>query len=282
MMGHLNISGSTVTISRIGFGCARIYAGSEFRRSARLIEAALAAGIRHFDTAPMYGYGQSEDVLAQVLNGITDITVATKVGIPRPALDTARRPIGVAYRRFVHPLLTHLPGVKSQLRRLQSRIWPDVSPSRLPRRRLESRHIRFELTESLSRLKRDRVDLYLVHEPDQFDLDDEALDTFNALRRERLIGAFGLAYGRSITEYPEFGTVVQSRYDSDVPSQQNSKSRIFHGVIRHGWNHSNSRACTAPEINKYIANILESSPNVGILFSPSSVRQIKQVTAPLK
>jgi D-threo-aldose 1-dehydrogenase len=280
-MAHLNISGSMVTISRIGFGCARIYAGTEFRRSARLIEAALTAGIRHFDTAPMYGYGQSEDVLGQVLNGIAEITIATKVGIRRPDLDTARRPIGVAYRRFIHPLLTHLPSVKSQLRRLQSRIWPDFSLSTLPRRRLESQQIRLELTESLNRLKRDRVDLYLVHEPDQFELDSEALETFSALRRENLIGAFGLAYGRSINQYPEFGTVLQSQYDGDAPSQQDDKSRIFHGAIRYGWRHSNLNAGTAPDINRYIANILESNANVGILFSPSSVRQIKQVMAPL-
>ncbi len=63
MIERVKVAGSTVTISKIGFGCGRIYAGSEIRSSALLIEAALSAGIRHFDTAPMYGLGQSEDVL---------------------------------------------------------------------------------------------------------------------------------------------------------------------------------------------------------------------------
>ena len=57
MIERVKVAGSTVIISKIGFGCGRIYAGSEIRSSARLIEAALTAGIRHFDTAPMYGLG---------------------------------------------------------------------------------------------------------------------------------------------------------------------------------------------------------------------------------
>jgi aryl-alcohol dehydrogenase-like predicted oxidoreductase len=65
MIERVKVAGSTVIISKIGFGCGRIYAGSEIRSSARLIEAALTAGIRHFDTAPMYGLGQSEDVLGE-------------------------------------------------------------------------------------------------------------------------------------------------------------------------------------------------------------------------
>jgi len=60
MIERVKVAGSTVTISKIGFGCGRIYAGSEIRSSARLIEAALSAGIRHFDTAPIYGLGQSD------------------------------------------------------------------------------------------------------------------------------------------------------------------------------------------------------------------------------
>ena len=83
----------------------------------------------------------------------------------------------------------------------------------------------------LKRLKRDRVDLYLVHEPDQFDLDDEALETFIALKREGVIGAFGLAYGRSVSETSDFGTVIQSKYCDERTSQDDNKTRIFHGVL---------------------------------------------------
>lgn len=285
MIERVKVAGSTVIISKIGFGCARIYAGSEISRYARLIEAALSAGIRHFDTAPMYGLGQSEDVLGRVLSGVTDITLATKVGIERPKAHPAM----VAYRRFVNPLLTHMPGIKSQLRKLHAGMHagtkdngPAVPRTAVPRRKLHGSHIRLELAESLKRLKRDRVDLYLVHEPDQFDLDDEALETFIALKREGVIGAFGLAYGRSVSETSDFGTVIQSQYCDERPSQEDNKTRIFHGVLRHGWNDPHSKTGHASKVNSYISNVFKANPNVCIIFSATSVHHIGEVTAALK
>jgi aryl-alcohol dehydrogenase-like predicted oxidoreductase len=282
MIERVKVAGSTVTISKIGFGCGRIYAGSEIRSSARLIEAALSAGIRHFDTAPMYGLGQSEDVLGRVLSGVTDITLATKVGIGRP--NPKAHPAKVAYRRFVKPLLAHMPGVKSQLWKLHAGMHPATKDNRpaVPRRKLHGSHIRLELAESLKRLKRDRVDLYLVHEPDQFDLDDEALETFIALKREGVIGAFGLAYGRSVSETSDFGTVIQSKYCDERTSQDDNKTRIFHGVLRHDWNDPHSKTGHASKVNSCISNVFKANPNVGIIFSATSVHQIGQVTAALK
>jgi aryl-alcohol dehydrogenase-like predicted oxidoreductase len=281
MIARVEVAESTVTISKIGFGCAPIFAGSEMRRSAHLIEAALSAGIRHFDTAPMYGGGQSEEVLGRVLSGVADITLATKVGMERP--NSQMHPAMGAYRRFVRPLLSHMPGVKSQLIKLHASMWDTGPAPAVPRRKLHSSYIRLELAESLKRLKRDHVDLYLVHEPDQFDLDDEAFETFIALQREGIIGAFGLAYGRSVSETPDFGTVIQSQYGNGQPSQADNKTRIFHGVLRHGWrNDRHSKTEHASKVNSYIANVFKANPNVCIIFSASSAHQIGQVTAALK
>lgn len=276
-------SGAAAAISRIGFGCARIYGGSETRRSTRLIEAALNAGIRHFDTAPMYGGGRAEEVLGQVLSGIPDVTVATKVGIGRPP-PNSERPIKIAYRRFVHPMLTDMPSVKARLRKLQTELWHSGSGTAKVQRSLSGAEIRRELTESLLRLKRDRVALYLVHEPDQFTLDDEALETFTALKREGIVDAFGLAYGRVVDSAPNFGTVVQSRY-SHVPSRnacnEDRRRKIFHGVLRQG---SSSEAHMKSGISpgERIANALTTHPEAALLFSASSVAQIAQATAALK
>ena len=282
MIERVAVAGSEVTISRIGLGCQRIYAGTETRKSARLIEGALSAGIRHFDTAPMYGDGQSEDVLGQVLRGVGDVTLTTKVGISRPNPEMARRTTMVGYRRFVHPLLTRFPGVKSQLKRVQASIWKDEwKPEAAPRRILTGSHIRQELQESLKRLKRDRIDLYLVHEPDQFDLDDQALETFLALRREGVVGAFGLAYGREVSEAPDFGTVLQSQCASQRGGQHGKKTQIFHGVLRHGWREFQSRAGGSPQVNRYVASLFDGNPNLAIIFSATTVSQIRQVTAPV-
>ena len=231
----------------------------------------------------MYGGGQSEDVLGRVLSGVADITLATKVGIERPNSQTAQRPATVAYRRFVRPLLSHMPSVKSQLMKLHARMRDNAPAPAVPRRKLHSSHIRLELAESLKRLKRDHVDLYLVHEPDQFDLDDEALETFIALKHEGAIGAFGLAYGRSVSETPDFGTVIQSQYCNEQTSQADNKTRIFHGVLRHGWmSDPHSKIELASTVNNYIANAFNANPNLCIIFSASSAHHIRQVAAAFK
>lgn len=281
MIERIRVVGSTVSITRVGFGCARIYGGSELRESARLIEAALSAGIRHFDTAPPYGGGRSEEALGEVLAGVDDITLTTKIGIERVDDEAAPSPARLVYRRLVKPLLTRVPGVKSMLLELIASNQIDDKSQLVPRRRLDGSYVRRELEGSLKRLKRDRVDLYLIHEPDQFVLDDEALEFCSALRREGVIATFGLAFGRSASVAPDFGTVVQSRYRDDCSSQNCAeRTRIFHGVLRHGWN-KRSEGDDAADVGRYLENFLEANPEAAVVFSASSVRQIRQATATL-
>jgi aryl-alcohol dehydrogenase-like predicted oxidoreductase len=50
-----------------------------------MVDASLAAGITHIDTANGYAGGESEKILAEVLAGRRDeVTIATKAGIPHP------------------------------------------------------------------------------------------------------------------------------------------------------------------------------------------------------
>src|SRR5262245_32753615 len=142
MIERIEVAGPSFTITRVGFGCARIYGGSELRRSAHLIEAALSAGIRHFDTAPSYGEGRSEEVLGQVLEGVACITLATKIGISRSKTQTTGG-ARLAYRHFIKPLLTHAPRFKSKLLRLRARKDYSHLPA-VSRRKLDASNIRRE------------------------------------------------------------------------------------------------------------------------------------------
>jgi aryl-alcohol dehydrogenase-like predicted oxidoreductase len=275
MQGRIKVPGSDVVISRLGLGCARIYGGSEFSRSAALVEACLSAGVRHFDTAPPYGEGQSEGVLGEILRGVNDITIATKVGIPATGGNTpwAR----VAYRRFVKPALTLVPGIKSRLLQISARKTVAESVA-APKRRLERSLILHELENSLRRLKRERVDIYLVHEPDQFELDDEALECFETLARQGVIGAFGLAYGRVTEMVPDFGTVIQSQYCGEREWGADNRAHIFHGLLRHGWRDP-ARQSKDQSVGAFVGGVLEANPDSAVLFSASSRRQIHEVTS---
>lgn len=57
----------------------------EFDGAAAMLDAALDAGISHIDTANGYAGGESERMLARLLNGRRDrVTLATKAGMPHP------------------------------------------------------------------------------------------------------------------------------------------------------------------------------------------------------
>lgn len=79
-----------------------------------ILDTAFAAGINFIDTAPMYGYGESEELVGRALaRSRARVIVSTKVGrldrtIVRHARDAAYRDEGLLYRVIEHSL--HLLG----------------------------------------------------------------------------------------------------------------------------------------------------------------------------
>jgi D-threo-aldose 1-dehydrogenase len=141
-----------------------LYAPVSDEDAAATLAAAWDAGIRAFDTAPHYGVGLSERRIGDFLAGRrrAEFTVSTKVGrLLVPDDDTAD---GVD-EFFATPAL----------RRVR-----DYSADGVLR----------SLEDSLRRLRLDRVDIALIHDPD--DHQAEALDgAYPALARLRSDGAVG-------------------------------------------------------------------------------------------
>ncbi|BBC79889.1 aldo/keto reductase [Acetobacter orientalis] len=82
----LSISGLAKPASRIALGTWAIggsmWGGPDDENAARTIDKALDLGINVIDTAPVYGFGHSEDVIGRVLEGKRDrVILATKVGL---------------------------------------------------------------------------------------------------------------------------------------------------------------------------------------------------------
>ncbi len=78
-------SGETITFTELGFGTAPIgnlYRAVPPEEAHKTLEAAWDAGIRFFDTAPLYGLGLSETRLNRFLYGKKrkDYVISTKVG----------------------------------------------------------------------------------------------------------------------------------------------------------------------------------------------------------
>lgn len=168
--------------TELGFGAAPL--GNLFKavpeaEAQAVLEAAWAAGVRYFDTAPLYGLGLSETRLNHFLRGKPrgDYVISTKVGrLLQVATPDTRDGIGK---------------------------WIDV-PSR--REVFDYSHdgVLRSLEASLERLGLDRVDVVYAHDLDMFTHGTQAamqerLDAFMAggyrallrLRDEGVIGAFG-------------------------------------------------------------------------------------------
>jgi aryl-alcohol dehydrogenase-like predicted oxidoreductase len=73
---------STLTVSRVGLGCNNFGRRLERTASLEVLAAALDAGITFFDTADVYGSGESERIVGEALVGRSDgLVVATKFGM---------------------------------------------------------------------------------------------------------------------------------------------------------------------------------------------------------
>jgi aryl-alcohol dehydrogenase-like predicted oxidoreductase len=144
-----------LSVSVVGFGCWPMagdrYGAIEDDEAVKAIHRALEKGVNCVDTAPAYGAGHSEEVVARALEGRRrDVILVTKCGVkPAP------------------------PGQVGPLR--------DATRANILR----------EVDASLKRLRTDWVDVLLVHWPDAktpFDESMRALEEVVASGRARFVG----------------------------------------------------------------------------------------------
>lgn len=118
-MNYRQLGSTGLRVSELGFG-AGIVAGLFMRGTAedqlRAAQRAIELGVNHFDTAPLYGEGASEENLGRVLNAISsNVVVATKVeyysehfvdfqGRTRKSIEASLRRLG---RDYVDVLYLH-------------------------------------------------------------------------------------------------------------------------------------------------------------------------------
>jgi aryl-alcohol dehydrogenase-like predicted oxidoreductase len=142
-------------VSVVGFGCWPMagdrYGAIEDDEAVKAIHRALDRGVNCVDTAPAYGAGHSEEVVARALDGHRkDVILVTKCGVKAPP-----------------------PGQPGPLR--------DASRDNIFR----------EIDASLKRLRTDWVDVLLVHWPDAktpFEESMRALEEVVASGRARFVG----------------------------------------------------------------------------------------------
>lgn len=153
-MDYRRLGTTGLRISRLGLGCGNFGGigsapaffgmGEDESQAAALMDRAFDAGINFFDTANAYGGGRSETYIGRWL-----------------------KKKGAAARQ---QLL------------LSSKVFNPVGPGPNDRG-LSRRHIVQQVDESLSRLQTDRLDMYLIHEPDPETPLEETLQALDDLVR---------------------------------------------------------------------------------------------------
>ena len=132
-VGKTKIEASVVTLGAMGIGGGFRFPDADDDVSIRAIHAALDRGINIIDTAPVYGFGHSEELIGRAIRGKRDkVILSTKCGL----------------------------------------WWGDDEGSyrftwdgHAVKRNLSPRTIRIEVEDSLRRLQTDHIDIYYTHNP---------------------------------------------------------------------------------------------------------------------
>ena len=85
-MEQIQLAGQGLSSSRIGLGTWAIggwmWGGSDERESIATVRSAVERGISLIDTAPVYGFGRSEEIVGKALAGVRgQVVIATKCGL---------------------------------------------------------------------------------------------------------------------------------------------------------------------------------------------------------
>jgi D-threo-aldose 1-dehydrogenase len=182
------LGGTGLEVTRLALGGASI--GGLFRAvddadAMATVRHAWSIGVRYFDVAPLYGYGAAERRMGTVLREQPrdDFVVSTKVG------------------RLVRRTTDVPPGADIDRQRLDGRddAYYVVPPGIRMVFDYSADGVRRSIEESLERLGLDRIDIALIHDPDDHwrQAIDGAWPALERLRSEGVIRAVGAGMNQS-------------------------------------------------------------------------------------
>lgn len=188
-LGKSNLNVSVIGFGAWGIGGYPFWSSEGDNKSIRAIQKAYDFGVNFFDTAPVYGFGRSERLIAKALKNKRDkVIFATKCGLrwDRETVGSIRK---------------------------------DSSAGSL----------RFEVEESLKRLETDCIDLYQVHWPDTTTPFQETMEELLLLKKEGKILEIGLSnftkeqieeclkYGECISLQSMYNMLERDLEKEDIP-----------------------------------------------------------------
>lgn len=280
-MEQIALGNSGHQTTRLGFGCSSIMGAMGRRESLATLETAFDAGVRHFDVAPMYGYGEAESCLSDFLQRHrAEVTVTTKYGVP-PAKRSSLLSIG---RRVAGPVVKRLPGLKQRLASVaNAAARNEEKASFTPEQARES------LQRSLAALRTDHIDVWLLHEVEAENLqDDGLLQLLEDEVKKGTIGTFGIgSEGAKVAELlakrPAYCRTLQYEWSVlDAPIPQGENFRIHHRALTGNFRSLHTALASRPEVCQRwsaaagidlstVANLSRLMLKAALVMNPASV-----------
>src|SRR6267142_667098 len=212
-MTEITVPVFAVRTRAVGFGCSSL-TGTDTSNANRLLQAAFDAGVRHFDTARYYGFGEGEGILGRFLKSRrSEVTITTKFGIEPPRRTTALG-VGLYFGRRIVRLLPALRGFLQ--RGTQSLVKSGAFSAQQAQGSLET---------SLRELSTDHIDFYLLHD---YIVSEQPPDELLAFL-ENVLQA--LEQQPRLCSVLQFQNCVLTRNSDYLPRGNSDRLVITHGAL---------------------------------------------------
>jgi D-threo-aldose 1-dehydrogenase len=207
----IQLPASSTTTTRIGFGCSNLLGDKTREVGMSLLHAAYDSGVRHFDVARVYNFGDAEGLVGEFAADKRDkITITTKFGLmPRGNVAKMKGPV-----QLVRKLMRQSSFIRNLVRKNVSNLTQQGQ--------FDPATAQISLETSLRALKTDYLDVYLLHEPSVTDCTDEIFAFLERIKAEGKIRAYGCGAGFDrvpaiVESRPEFLQVAQFESSLQYP-----------------------------------------------------------------
>lgn len=261
-------------ISKLGFGTASMTSLFHPYQVQKLLLKSYELGIRHFDTAPLYGKGYAEALVGNFIKSINrkEVTITTKFGLGfSPKLSISPN--------FAMPLNFVMKRLKGATK---NPISNNSLEMKINKRKIERYELEQSIEKSLERLKCSYIDYFFLHEALPDFLTEEALLFILGLKKDGIVRKIGIAsnsnYIHSLNENQLFDWQVLQYEFEDTKRKDNlmqkhpNKEHFIHSCIK-----KNIEFDSAKNLNAFnvIKNVMEVSGIKKVIFSTRSIKRLE-------
>jgi aryl-alcohol dehydrogenase-like predicted oxidoreductase len=259
-MRRIQLNRSRLTTSRLGFGTSRLhYSGARERE--RLLRTAVDLGIIHIDTAPLYGDTLAELEIGRVLRSERErLVIVSKYGVPPSSL------------------LGALSAIAKPLRALRGVARKILPPGKRPRPTITGAGLRSSVEGSLRRMRTDRLDALLLHEPGPDTVVDheEIAAEFQRLRERGLVKHFGLAgpWPPIMALWPKVQAWVEILQTSEADWSEDFPPDVSYGALSQGAQAFGAQSLSSDVAGDRLGAALRRRPEGVVLVSSTSAANL--------